>query len=53
MRGFDHPTILCPSFHGLLKERLAQWPPCCVLNTMNDTLQIMSVAAYPSETNDN
>ena len=33
MRGFDHVTIFSPSFHGLLKERLAQWPPICVLNT--------------------
>ena len=23
-RGFDHVTILSPSFHGLRKERLAQ-----------------------------
>ena len=23
MRGFDHATILSPSFHGLRKERLA------------------------------
>ena len=27
MRGFDHATILSPSFHGLRKERVAQWPP--------------------------
>ena len=27
MRGFDHATILSSSFHGLRKERLAQWPP--------------------------
>ena len=27
MRGFDHATILVPSFHSLRKERLAQWPP--------------------------
>ena len=26
-RGFDHATILSPSFHGLRKEHLAQWPP--------------------------
>ena len=32
MRGFDHATILSPSFHGLRKERLAQLPPFCVLN---------------------
>ena len=32
MRGFDHATILSPSFHGLRKERLAQWPAVCVLN---------------------
>ena len=24
MPGFDHTTILSPSFHGLRKERLAQ-----------------------------
>ena len=29
---FDHATILSPSFHGLRKERLAQWPPICVQN---------------------
>ena len=33
MRGFDHATILSPSFHGLRKERLAQRPTFCVLNT--------------------
>ena len=27
MHGFDHATILSPSFHGICKERLAQWPP--------------------------
>ena len=26
MRGFNHATILSPSFHGLHKERLAQRP---------------------------
>ena len=26
MRGLNHATILRPSFHGLHKERLAQWP---------------------------
>ena len=31
-RGFDHATILSPSFHGVRKERLAQWPAFCVLN---------------------
>ena len=30
MRGFDHATILSPSFHGLRKERLVQWPLICV-----------------------
>ena len=30
MRGFDHATILSPSFHGLRKERLAQCPAFCV-----------------------
>ena len=33
MRGSDHVMTLSPSFHGLRKERLAQWPPFCVLNT--------------------
>ena len=32
MRGFDHATVLSPSFHGLRKERLVQWPAFCVLN---------------------
>ena len=32
MRGFDHATILSPSFYGLRKERQAQWPAFCVLN---------------------
>ena len=27
MRGFDHATILSPSFHGLRKEGPAQRPP--------------------------
>ena len=26
MRGLHHATILSPSFHGVHKERLAQWP---------------------------
>ena len=30
MRGFDHATILTPSFHGVHKEHLAQWPAFCV-----------------------
>ena len=29
MRGFDHATIRSPSFHGLRKESLAQWPAFC------------------------
>ena len=29
MRGFNHATILSPIFHGLRKERLAQWPAFC------------------------
>ena len=28
-----YATILSPSFHGLRKERLTQWPPICVQNT--------------------
>ena len=30
MRGLDHATILSPSFHGVHKKRLAQWPAFCV-----------------------
>ena len=30
MRGFDHATILSPSFQGLCKERMAQCPFFCV-----------------------
>ena len=33
MRGFDHETIVSPSFHGVRKERLAQWPSICDPNT--------------------
>ena len=36
MRGFDHATILSPSFHRLRKERLRQWPPISVWNTTKD-----------------
>ena len=32
MRGFDHATILSPSFYGLRKERREQGPAFCVLN---------------------
>ena len=53
IRGFDHAKILSPSSHGLRKERLAQWPPICVQNAMKSALQIMSLAAYASETNNN
>ena len=41
MRGYDHLTILSPSFHGFRKERLAQ-------NTTKNALQNMSLAAYAS-----
>ena len=51
MRGFDHATILSPIFHGLRKERLAQWLPFCAINTKENGLRIMSFAAYASETN--
>ena len=51
MRGFHHAAIINPRFHGLLKERLAQWPPFCVLNTGENAFQIMSLAAYANETN--
>ena len=51
MHGFYHETILSPSFHGLRKERRAQWPHICVQNTTKNALQIMSLAACTSETN--
>ena len=37
MRGFNHATILSSSFHGLCKERLAQWPSFCDLNTTKNS----------------
>ena len=40
MRGFDHAKILSPSFHGLRKERLAEWPPFCVLNTTKNSVGV-------------
>ena len=51
MRGFSHAMILILSFHGLCYERLAPQPPFCVLNTSKNHSQIMSFAAYASETN--
>ena len=50
MCGFDHATILSPSFHCLHKE--CQWhnDPICVQNTTKIKSQIMSLAAYASET---
>ena len=41
MRGFDHTTILSPSFHGLCKKRLAPWPPICILNTKKPSRGIL------------
>ena len=46
MRGFDHAKILSPGFHGLRKERLAQWLPICEQDTTKNALQIMSLAAH-------
>ena len=38
MHGFDHATILSPSFHGLRKEHLKQlWPAFCVLNSTKNS----------------
>ena len=51
MRGFGYATILIPSFHDLCKERLGPQRLVCVLNTKKNRLQIMSLAAYASETN--
>ena len=42
MRGFHRVTILSPSFHGLRKERLAHWPPFCVLNTTKNSRGVTS-----------
>ena len=33
MHGFNHVTILSPSFQDVCKERLAQWPLCCDTKT--------------------
>ena len=41
MRGFNHATILSPSFHGLRKERLAQWPSFCDLNTTKNSRGVL------------
>ena len=38
MRGFNHATILnSPTFHGLRRERLAQWRPICIQTTTEKT----------------
>ena len=37
MRCFNHATILSPSFHGLRKEHLEQWPAFCVLNSIKNS----------------
>ena len=50
MRGFDHATILSPSFHGLPQGTPGTMTPFCVLNITKNALQIMSLAAYASET---
>ena len=42
--GFDRALILSPSFNGLRKEGLAQWPPFCALN-----LTKKCVADYESD----
>ena len=47
MRGFDQVTILSPSFHGLHKEPLAQWPPFCVLNTTKNSRGVTSRKILP------
>ena len=41
MCGFDHATILSPSFRGLRKERLAQWPSFCDLNTTKNSRGVL------------
>ena len=43
-------SALSPTFHGLRKERLAQWAPICVQNTTKNALPIMSLTAYASAT---
>ena len=51
MRGFDHATILSPSFQGHCKERLAQWPPnwVGVCGTLSETLALFqtNICAFP------
>ena len=42
MRGFDHGTILSPSFHGLRKERLAQ----NTTNNASETNKVSNTGAY-------
>ena len=53
MRGFDHVTILSPSFHGLRKDAWHNDPVLCPDYTKKNALQIMSLAAYASETKKN
>ena len=41
MRGFNHATILySPTFHGLRRERLAQWRPICITTTENPRVAV-------------
>ena len=42
MCGFHHATILSSSFHGVRKERLAQWPAFCVPNKTKKPVGILS-----------
>ena len=39
MCGFDRAPILSLSFHGLRKERLAQWPPLIDENPRGEVLR--------------
>ena len=50
MRGFNHATILSPSFQGVRKERLAQWPPFCDTTTTTTTTSFicMTITKYYS-----
>ena len=52
MRGFDHSTILSPSFHGLPKEHLATAPGVC--STLPETLTLFQtkISDFPFSISD-
>ena len=52
VRGFDHATILSPIFHGLRQDAWHNDSPVVSYYTKKNALQIMSLAASASETNE-